>query len=153
MNIHNIDIELPAEFRSGNSVPVTVATIKRERMEEILINSIEADRQRRGEPVAWRCEDCPPVGYSTDVTRCEPCDRRSAPQPAEPVKVPSYDAEVQAFIACDGMGAVIVEGPRYAAVVRALLASYANTSKSSEEIDTSAESVDGVGIIETPEES
>ena len=41
------NIELPSEFLSGNSVPVTVATIKRERMEEILIAAIEADRQTR----------------------------------------------------------------------------------------------------------
>lgn len=45
MNTH--DIELPAEFRSGNDIPVTQATIKRERMEEILVNAIEADRQGR----------------------------------------------------------------------------------------------------------
>lgn len=29
------------------------------------------------EPVAARCEDCPPVGYPTDRTRCTPCDRRA----------------------------------------------------------------------------
>ena len=23
-----------------------------------------------------KCEDCPPVGYPTDNTRCEPCPRR-----------------------------------------------------------------------------
>jgi hypothetical protein len=23
------------------------------------------------------CEDCPPVGYPTDKTRCTPCPRRS----------------------------------------------------------------------------
>lgn len=42
MNAHDIDIELPPEFRSGNSVPVERATIKRERMEEILHAAIEA---------------------------------------------------------------------------------------------------------------
>lgn len=35
------DIKLPPEFISGNSIPVTVATIKRERMEEILHDAIE----------------------------------------------------------------------------------------------------------------
>jgi hypothetical protein len=25
------------------------------------------------------CEDCPPVGYPTDDTRCEPCPRRTVP--------------------------------------------------------------------------
>lgn len=25
------------------------------------------------------CEDCPPVGYPTDKTRCTPCPRRSVP--------------------------------------------------------------------------
>ena len=24
-----------------------------------------------------RCDDCPPVGYPTDKTRCIPCDRRN----------------------------------------------------------------------------
>lgn len=24
-----------------------------------------------------RCEDCPPIGYPTDETRCTPCDRRA----------------------------------------------------------------------------
>lgn len=44
----------------------------------------------------------------------------------EPVKVPSdADAKyVQDFINCDGMGAMIVEGPQYSAVVRALLDRY-----------------------------
>lgn len=26
---------------------------------------------------ADRCEDCPPSGYPTDATRCDPCDRRA----------------------------------------------------------------------------
>lgn len=55
MNTH--DIELPPEFQSGNSVPVSQATIKRERMEEILRAAIEADRQRRGEPVKVVSDD------------------------------------------------------------------------------------------------
>lgn len=25
------------------------------------------------------CSDCPPVGYSTDATRCRPCPRRKEP--------------------------------------------------------------------------
>lgn len=37
-------IKLPLEFISGNNTPVTVATIKRERMEEILRDAIKADR-------------------------------------------------------------------------------------------------------------
>lgn len=51
MNTH--DIKLPAEFRSGNDIPVTQATIKRERMEEILIAAIEADRKQRGKPFIY----------------------------------------------------------------------------------------------------
>ena len=47
MNTH--DIELPAEFRSGNSVPVAQATIKRERMEEILVDAIDRARRIEGE--------------------------------------------------------------------------------------------------------
>lgn len=43
MNTH--DIELPAEFRSGNSIPVERATITRERMAEILQDTIEAALQ------------------------------------------------------------------------------------------------------------
>ena len=43
-----------------------------------------------GQPAAsaepHRCEDCPPVGYPTDKTRCAPCDRRTtAPVTQEPV--------------------------------------------------------------------
>lgn len=49
MNTHEITIELPAEFRSGNGVSVTQATIKRERMEEILIAAIEAYRRAEGQ--------------------------------------------------------------------------------------------------------
>lgn len=56
MNTHDTDIEMPAEFRSGNDIPVTQATIKRERMEEILIAAIEADRKRRD-------NDQQPFGY------------------------------------------------------------------------------------------
>jgi hypothetical protein len=29
------------------------------------------------------CGDCPPVGYSTDKTRCLPCPRRTASSPGE----------------------------------------------------------------------
>lgn len=52
---------------------------------------------------------------------------------AELVKVPSdTDAKhVQDFINCDGMGAVIVEGPQYSAVVRALLSRYGSTTDES----------------------
>lgn len=35
-----IEIDMPAEFRSGNDIPVTQATIKRERMEEIIRDAI-----------------------------------------------------------------------------------------------------------------
>ncbi len=79
------DIELPAEFRSGNSVPVTVATIKRERMEEIIRAAIEADRKRGGEPVGyfypWELErslKAYPNGFPGAVAVY------AAPQPIEP---------------------------------------------------------------------
>ncbi len=40
-----------------------------------------------------RCYDCPPVGYSTDETRCTPCDRRtSLPKEAEADKDDEYDS-------------------------------------------------------------
>ncbi len=29
------------------------------------------------------CSDCPPVGYSTDRTRCLPCPRRASVEPSE----------------------------------------------------------------------
>lgn len=32
----------------------------------------------KGLTIADLCSDCPPVGYPTDKTRCEPCPRRSA---------------------------------------------------------------------------
>lgn len=102
MNTH--DIELPAEFRSGNDIPVTQATIKRERMEEILRDAIEADRKRRGELVAWRWRrpienECGEVvGWSSWIVRDHLSCLRSWPhealytahdaaqQPAEPLK-------------------------------------------------------------------
>ena len=43
MNTHDIDIELPAEFRSGNKALIKAA--------------IEVLRHRRGEPVAWAHEE------------------------------------------------------------------------------------------------
>lgn len=43
--MNSYDIELPAEFRSGNDIPVTQATIKRERMEEILREAIDHARR------------------------------------------------------------------------------------------------------------
>lgn len=52
---------LPEEFKSGNSVPVERATITRQRMVEILAEAIGADRQTRGEPVAW-ISDSPTKG-------------------------------------------------------------------------------------------
>lgn len=57
------DIKLPPEFISTNSIPVSVATIKRERMEEILREAVEADRQKRSEP-EYRISACyfPKVG-------------------------------------------------------------------------------------------
>ena len=45
--------------------------------------AVEADRQGR---MPHRCEDCPPVGYPTDKTRCAPCDRRAAPVVQEPYR-------------------------------------------------------------------
>lgn len=48
MNTHD-KYELPAEFRSGNNIPVERATITRERMEEIIRDAIEADRKRTTE--------------------------------------------------------------------------------------------------------
>lgn len=39
------NIELPAEFRSGNSIPVERATITRDRMTEILQDAVEAALQ------------------------------------------------------------------------------------------------------------
>lgn len=35
------------------------------------------------------CEDCPPIGYPTDKTRCEPCPRSAAPEPHEGTPTPA----------------------------------------------------------------
>lgn len=43
-----------------------------------------------GGAVAARCEDCPPTGYPTDKTRCDPCDRRGTAPAAYQWK--HYDA-------------------------------------------------------------
>lgn len=85
MNTHDIDIELPAEFQSGNSIPVERTTITRERMTEILKDAIEADRKRSDEPVAlakdgnlfWRGDPVAWREFSGELYL--------APQPDEPV--------------------------------------------------------------------
>lgn len=51
------NIELPAEFRSGNSVPVERATITRERMTEILQDALEADRKRIANAISDRYDN------------------------------------------------------------------------------------------------
>ena len=107
------NIELPAEFRSGNSVPVAVATIKRERMEEILREAIEAarmkygrnegdSRQRMGEPVnrtdwnaelaSWSDEDFVQVFHEHP----DLADRLRKVL-AEPMEVPSDDVLADAL--------------------------------------------------------
>lgn len=53
---------------------------------ELILNThpldVEPPEARRGTPYyspePSLCEDCPPVGYPTDKTRCTPCPRRSA---------------------------------------------------------------------------
>lgn len=45
----------------------------------------ECDTRSAASAQPTRCEDCPPVGYPTDKTRCAPCDRRAAPVAQEPV--------------------------------------------------------------------
>lgn len=92
-NTHDIDIELPHEFRKGNDILFTQATIKRERMEEILREAIEADRKRR-KPTAAEISDvireitgCPDIKNGEDslVVALEMLFHRGAtPQPAEP---------------------------------------------------------------------
>lgn len=78
------NIELPAEFRSGNSIPVERATITRERMTEILQDAIEADRKRIAEPVKyWLC--C----GSTDLTHAD----RKQPDCYDPDKAKLGTAE------------------------------------------------------------
>src|SRR5690606_32813670 len=93
--------------RSGNGVSVEKATITRARMEEILINAIEADRKRGGvnsthtlgEPVAWIQRSYLNLIRESNVALHNVVVRGSildgdgdvvplftAPQPAEPVK-------------------------------------------------------------------
>lgn len=43
---------------------------------------------------AGLCDDCPPIGYVTDATRCLPCPRR----PIKPMEIlPSADAAFLEF--------------------------------------------------------
>lgn len=63
----DITIELPHEFRSANSVPVERATIKRDRMIEILCAAVEADRQHAmpsGDDIAAACKS---LGWDLDA--------------------------------------------------------------------------------------
>lgn len=91
------EIKFPAEFISMNDVPVPVATIKRERMEEILREAIKTDRQQRGNPVyqashqdaLWQDCSLERYEYLCSPEYSSPDDWRlrvlfTAPQPAAP---------------------------------------------------------------------
>lgn len=45
--------------------------------------ALAAQPSGEGAETTALCENCPPVGYPTDKTRCTPCPRRAA-QPQEP---------------------------------------------------------------------
>lgn len=45
------------------------------------------------------CDDCPPVGYETDLTRCTPCPRRSG---SNVVAMPNKDSIPR--LRCTGIG-------------------------------------------------
>src|SRR5690606_29670350 len=76
-------------------VSVEKATITRARMEEILVNAIEADRKRGGEPSSlaevWRinADEAEAYGQPDRADTLRECaaevERLAAPQPAEPV--------------------------------------------------------------------
>lgn len=113
--MNTYDIELPAEFRSGNDVPVTIATIKRERMEEILRAAVEADRKRQGDAAKVLAELVALIPLADTLKASASCqdlidyfkgivaDRKRR---GEPVKVPSEEEiEALAFEYCDETGA------------------------------------------------
>lgn len=85
-------IKLPPEFRSGNSIPVERATITRERMIEILAETIEADRQARGEPFAWATHHDEPMLFPTLKEASAYCEDDEEPiplfTPPQPRQIP-----------------------------------------------------------------
>lgn len=83
--IETLEMILAADWRKWEELASPDEFVRWAKSRANYALSIINDAPQPTEPVVHRCEDCPPVGYSTDVTRCEPCDRRSAPQPAEPV--------------------------------------------------------------------
>lgn len=48
-----------------------------------------------GNTAAGLCEDCPPVGYPTDKTRCLECPRRPAGSIFTPEAIEAASAEVE----------------------------------------------------------
>lgn len=106
-------IKLPPEFLSANDVPAERATIKRERMIEIIAAAIEADRKRRGEPVALTTMQRQMIrNVVHEVGQRSRCKGdyhdqiadlltsiASAPQPTEPVSQHPDDEAVDAFAA------------------------------------------------------
>ena len=68
----SIQVSLPDEFKSGNQIEVERATIRRERMEEILRKAIAADRVARGEVVlTWDPEEKQILMVSRQNEDCE----------------------------------------------------------------------------------
>lgn len=57
------------------------------------------------------CEDCPPIGYPTNNTRCLPCPRRTGQQPAQPIYT-KEDAEALCAIAVAGVMRVAAQPQR-----------------------------------------
>lgn len=135
MNTHDIDTGLPhvafcrvrdVDPHESHHRQLGVSADTRLYTEDQVITAIEADRKRRGEPVGYRlvrrtssgdwvtdgrswCDGAPPADLLTDTEKSGHFRIEyvyGAPQPAEPVKVPS-DAAVEAIAfaleADDGM--------------------------------------------------
>lgn len=67
------------------------------------IRALKAEGVDAGPPsdavASTNCEDCPPVGYPTDDTRCLPCPRRSV----DPAKAELVEALRKTLAAIDGL--------------------------------------------------
>ena len=101
MNTHDIELPpLPPLYIAPSVEPVDYPKVAQALM-DYAREAIEADRKRRGEPVAFLCRECDEEGWSTyavmphevpstgEFLHVEPlyASPVAAPQPAEPVKL------------------------------------------------------------------
>lgn len=139
MNTHDIDIELPEPaFKAGTKFGTTTGFFCRDPKikkgdgaytRDQVIAAIEADRQRRGEPVAWAYKLTPTDGWT--LTKDRPSGYQvmplyTSPQPTEPVArvdltIPSCEIQYLPGIESLPNGSLLYAAPQPAEPVNTLI--------------------------------